>query len=39
MRAVTSEFGTNRTNRAGPAMSVNRGISEVGFRVRQVAFW
>ena len=30
-----SLVGTERTSRAGPAMSVHRGNSEVGFRGRQ----
>jgi hypothetical protein len=33
---LPSVFGTNRTKRAGLAMSVVRGIPEVAFRGRQV---
>jgi hypothetical protein len=38
MRAVTSEFGTERTNRAGLMMSVVRGKAEVAFRGRKGRF-
>jgi hypothetical protein len=33
-----SEIGTNRTNRAGPAMSVDRVKAEVALRGRQDRF-
>jgi hypothetical protein len=35
MTFVTSDNGTDRTNRAGPMMSVVRGIPEVAVRDRQ----
>jgi hypothetical protein len=38
MTSTTSEFGTNRTNRTGLTMSVDRGRAEVAFRGRQDRF-
>jgi hypothetical protein len=35
MSRATSGFGTNRTNRAGLMMSVDRGKAEVAFRGRE----
>jgi hypothetical protein len=38
-RLLKAEIGTNRTNRAGLAMSVVLGNPEVAFRSHQGSFW